>query len=84
MNIDPLIDRLQHIIDLLRAEAAFSPTRDTFRAGAQHFSDQVDLILAQRLDALDAWPTRFGASCRRNELHQLREAIRQIKITDNK
>jgi hypothetical protein len=80
MTLARYIQELQAAVDRLRAEALFEDTPDPYRAGAQHFADQVELIIARRLELLENWMPHLSGATRKHELHQLREAIRQINI----
>lgn len=81
MSLLQLVDDLQATIDRLRAEVAFANARATYRAGIEHHADQVELLIARRLEALNNWTPHVSAMSRRHELHLLRDAIRAITTT---
>lgn len=83
MSIIRHIDELQATIDRLRAEAAFTSFNTAYQAGAEYFADQVELIIARRMESLNNWTPALHGATRKHELHQLREAIRSITITSN-
>lgn len=77
-----MIDRIQASIENLRADALITGDRDAFRAGAEHFWDRVELLIARRLEDLDNWTPPLAGATRKHELHQLREQIRKIISSD--
>jgi hypothetical protein len=83
MSIQVRIDELQAALDRLRAEAAFVHNSTAYQAGAEHVTDQIELIIARRLESLDNWTPALHGATRKHELHQLREAIRRITIPTN-
>ncbi len=83
MNLLRHIDAIQALIDHLRAEATFQGDRNAYQAGAEHFADQVELVIARRMEALNNWTPALHGATRKHELHQLREAIRSISIPSN-
>jgi hypothetical protein len=78
MSIQARIDELQATLDRLRAEAVFTADRTPFQSGAEHFADQVELVIARRLELLDNWAPPLAGGIRKSELHQIRESIRKI------
>ena len=82
MSIQIRIDELQAALDRLRAEALFARAPDAYRAGAEHFADQVELIIARRMESLNNWTPALHGATRKHELHQLREAIRSITVPE--
>jgi hypothetical protein len=83
MSIQVRIEELQAALDRLRAEAAFVHNSTAYQAGAEHVTDQIELIIARRLESLDNWTPALHGATRKHELHQLREAIRRITIPNN-
>lgn len=83
MSLMHTIEEMQTLLVRLRAEASFDASRTAFRAGADHFSDQVELIIARRLELLDNWTPQLAGATRKHELHHIREAIRRIAQPDN-
>jgi len=77
------IEAIQALLNRLRAEATFQSDRTAYQAGAEYFADQVELIIARRMEALNNWTPALHGATRKHELHQLREAIRSIPITSN-
>lgn len=84
MSLLRTIDQLQAILDRLRAEASFTANSTAIQSGATHITDQVELLIARRLDLLDGWMPQLAADARKHELIQPREAIRGITTTDSK
>lgn len=82
MTLQALIEELQTTLNRLRAESTFATNRTAYRAGAEHFADQVELVIARRFEALNNWTPALAGGIRKHELHQLREAIRAITTTD--
>lgn len=78
MSLLKQLDDIQALLDRVRAEAAFHGSRDAFQAGAEHFADQVELLIARRLESLNNWTPHLHGATRKHELAQLREAIRTI------
>lgn len=83
MSILRTIDALQAILDRLRAEASFTGNRTAYQAGADHVTDQVELLIARRLELLDSWMPQLAGDARKHELIQLREAVRRIALPDH-
>lgn len=80
MSLLRTIDQLQATLDRLRAEASFSADRTAYQSGADYIADQVELLIARRLELLDGWMPQLAADARKHELVQLREAIRRIAL----
>lgn len=83
MSLLPLIEQLQTTIDRLRAEAAFTSTAQAYRAGMSHHADQVELIIARRIEHLQNWTPPLCGMSRRHELATIRQAIRDIHTPDH-
>jgi hypothetical protein len=82
MSIQIRIAELQAALDRLRAEALFAHAPNAYRAGAEHFADQVELIIARRMESLNNWTPALHGATRKHELHQIREAIRSITFPE--
>lgn len=78
MSIVQTIDALQGIIDRLRAEAVFSSATVNHQAGAVALADQIELIIARRLEVLNRFTPEQSGAVRRQELLYLRDAIRRL------
>jgi hypothetical protein len=82
MNLLDTLRELEEALDRLRNQARFSHDHSAFAAGAEWFADEVELIIARRIDGLDNWAPPLAGATRKHELHHLRDIIRQVRIPD--
>jgi hypothetical protein len=82
MSLLLLLDELQTTIDQLRLETRYTHDHSAFAAGAEWFADEVELLLARRLESLDNWAPPLAGATRKHEVQQLRQAIRNLTIPE--